>query len=275
MITESSLALQSDTIATFDPHIKQPYLESWQFGIQRQLSSNNVIEVRYVGNVSKDQWLVKNYNEINIFENGFLADFKNAQANLVASNNSTFKGPNPTPILDQAFKISGASAYKNTTFITDLQQGLAGSMANSLAGNDTYFCSLVGQFLPRAVLKASPEPVPIQSTSGRRIRIWQGGSILEMGNYGFSNYNALQVDFRQNPNHGMQFDVNYTLSKGLGTSVQGSTAPGYYGGRSNSAGGFITLRNQGLNYFPSAFDVRHVMHGSGTYDFPFGHGRGS
>jgi hypothetical protein len=271
VITESSLALQNDTIATFDPHIKQPYLESWQFGIQRQLSTNQVIEVRYVGNVSKDEWLVKNYNEVNIFENGFLAEFKAAQANVAATG--SIKGPNPTPILDQAFKTSGAGAYKNSTFIKDLQQGLAGSMANSLASNDTYFCSLVGGNFSACGDQG------FAGTGTSPINFWQanpymsGGSILEMGNYGFSNYNALQVDYRQNPTHGMQFDVNYTLSKGLGTSVQGSTAPGYYGGRTNSAGGFITLRNQGLNYFPSAFDVRHVMHASGTYDFPFGHGR--
>ena len=273
VITESSLALQGDTIATFDPHIKQPYLESWQFGIQRQLTANNVIEVRYVGNVSKDQWLVKNYNEVNIFENGFLNEFEAAQANLAASGGTTFKGANPTPIMDQAFKTSGAGAYKNSTFIKDLQQGQAGAMANSLAGNATYLCSLTGANFPQCGAQG------FAGTGNYPINFFQanpymaGGSILEMGNYGFSNYNALQVDFRQNTNHGMQFDVNYTFSKGLGTTVQGSTAPGYYGGRSNSAGGFFTLRNQGLNYFPSAFDVRHVMHASGTYDLPFGHGR--
>lgn len=270
-IPESYLALSGTTMATFDPHIRQPYVESWEFGIQRQLSSNNVIEVRYVGNVSKDQWLVKNYNEVNIFENGFLDEFKAAQANVAATG--SIKGPNPTPILDQAFKTTGASAYKNAAFITDLKQGLAGAMASSLAGNPTYLCSLVG---------ANFAPCAAQGFAGTGtypINFWQanpyaaGASILEMGNYGFSNYNALQVDFRENPTHGAQFNVNYTYSKGLGTTVQGSTAPGYYGGRSNSAGGFITLRNERLNYFPSAFDVRHAMHASGTYDLPFGHGR--
>ncbi len=111
VIPESYLALSGTTFATFDPHIKQPYVESWEFGIQRQLSTNNVIEVRYVGNVSKDQWMTKNYNEVNIFENGFLNEFKAAQANLAASGGKTFKGSNPTPIMDQAFKTAGASAY--------------------------------------------------------------------------------------------------------------------------------------------------------------------
>lgn len=271
IIPESYLALSGTDMATFDPHIRQPYVESWEFGIQRQLTTNNVIEVRYVGNVSKDQWLVKNYNEVNIFENGFLNEFKAAQANVAATG--SIKGPNPTPILDQAFKVAGASAYKNSGFINDLKTGQAGAMARSLAGNPTYLCSLIGGHFDPCAANG------FDGTGTYPINFFQanpyaaGAGILEMGNYGFSNYNALQVDFRQNPTHGMQFDLNYTFSKGLGTSVQGSTAPGYYGGRNNSAGGFIALRNEDLNYFPSAFDVRHVFHASGTYDFPFGRGR--
>jgi len=260
--------------ATFNPNIKQPYVESWSLGIQRQLSPNNVIEIRYVGNVAKDQWLTENFNEVNIFENGFLTDFKAAQANLVASGGTTFQGPNPTPIFDQAFQTSGLAAnYTSGQFITWLQQGQAGAFASALAGNSTYLCSLIGaNFSPCAA-----QGVP--GNGGYPINFFQsnpyaaGAGASEMTNAGYSNYNALQIDFRQNLNHGMQFDANYTYSKSLGTSVQGSTAPGYYGGRGNSATGFYTLRNKQLNYFPSSFDVRNVFHASGTYDFPFGKGK--
>ena len=55
-----------------------------------------------------------------------------------------------------------------------------------------------------------------------------------MTNDGYSNYNALQVDFRQKLNHGMQFDANYTWAHSLENNVQGSLAPGYYGGGGNS-----------------------------------------
>lgn len=284
IITEASQAFSGTSFLTFDPHIKQPYVESWQFGIQRALSRNNVLEVRYVGNVAKDQWLALNYNEVNVFESGFLKDFKAAQANLAASGGTTFQGPNPTPLLDQAFASSGSGNYTDGGFITDLKQGQAGAMASSLAGNSTYLCSLVGanNFSPCAA-----NGVP--GTGNYPINLFQanpfatGQGIYEMTNSGFSNYNALQVDFRQRPTHGMQFDANYTLSHSLGTSVQGSTAPGYYGGggiahgtnapSGNSAPGFYTLRNMRLNYFPSSFDVRNVLHVSGTYDLPFGHGR--
>jgi hypothetical protein len=271
VIPYSFATFSGTSYATFNPHIKQPYVESWTLGIQRQLTQSSVLELRYVGNVAKDQWLLKNYNEVNIFENGFLAEFKNAQLNYAASGGTTFQGAAPTPILNTAFASSGLAAnFTNGSFLNMVKTGQAGALATQLAGNPTYLCSLVGQtFSPCAAGGyAGNGTYPINFFQENPYAAGAGNS--ELTNAGFSNYNALQVEFRQNNVHGMQFDANYTLSKSLGTSVQGSTAPGYYSGRSNSAPGFYTLRNQGLNYFPSAFDVRNVFHASGTYDFPFG-----
>lgn len=262
-------------VTTIDPHIKQPYVESWQFGIQYAINDKNVIEVRYVGNVGKDQWLGQNINEINVFENGFLNEFKGAQANLVASGGTTFQGHNPTPILNQAFASTGLqSNFTNSQFITWLNQGQAGAFANYLASNPSYLCSLVGaaHFAPCGAAGAT-------GGGGYPINFFQAnpfvanGEVVELTNAGYSNYNALQIDFRQHSYHGMQFNANYTYAKSLGTSVQGSTAPGIYGGQGNSAPGFYTLRNKRLNYFPSAFDIRNVLHVSGTYDLPFGRNR--
>jgi len=278
VIPESFQAFSGTSYLTFDPHIKQPYVESWQFGIQRALSPNNVLEVRYVGNASHNQWLGVNYNEENIFENGFLTDFQHAQANLAASGGSTFKGSQPTPILDEAFAATGADAnYTDGQFITYLQQGQAGAFANALAGNPSYLCSMITSF-------SGCNTVGTPATGTYPINFFQvnpfaaGLGIFEMTNDGYSNYNALQAEFRQRLNHGMQFDANYTWSHSLENNVQGSTAPGFYGGggnnaTGNSAPGYYTLRNKQLNYFPSSFDIRQVFHLSGTYDLPFGHGQ--
>ncbi|MFP5266740.1 MAG: TonB-dependent receptor [Acidobacteriota bacterium] len=274
IIPESFQTFSGTTYSTFNPNIKQPYIESWEFGIQRELSANNVLEVRYVGNVSKDQWLTENFNEVNIFENGFLTQFENAQKNLAASGGTTFQGPNPTPIFDQAFATSGLQAnYTNGQFITYLQQGQAGAFANVLSSNSTYLCSMIGATFSPCAAQGIPGSGNYPSNFFQENPYVAGAGTLEMTNAGYTNYNALQVDFRQNMNHGMQFDANYTYSHSLGVTVQGSTAPGYYGGRSNSAPGFYTLRDERLNYFPSAFDVRHVFHASGTYDLPFGTGQ--
>ncbi len=275
IIHESYQTFSGTGYTTFNPHIKQPYVESWSFGIQRKLNANEVLEVRYVGNVAKDEWMLENFNEVNIFENGFLKEFQGAQANLAASGGTTFQGANPTPIMDQAFATSGAAAnYTNGTFLNYVKQGQAGAFASVLAGNSTYLCSLIGANFGPCAAQGIPGngAYPINFFQENPYAAGNGGN-SEMTNAGFSNYNALQVDFRQNAWKGIQFDANYTYSKSLGTSVQGSTAPSYYAGRSNSAPGFYTLRNKGLNYFPSAFDVRNVFHASGTYDFPFGKGK--
>lgn len=52
------------------PNIRMPYTESWNFGIQRSLAHNTVLEVRYNGNRTIHKWTTLNYNEVNIFENG-------------------------------------------------------------------------------------------------------------------------------------------------------------------------------------------------------------
>jgi hypothetical protein len=301
-ITEASQGFSGTSYLTFDPNIKQPYVQSWTVGIQRQFGSNNVLEVRYAGNVSKDQWLGVNYNEVNIFENGFLTNFKAAQANLAASGGTTFQGSNPTPLFDQAFAATGASGnYTNGQFITWLQQGQAGAFASALAGNPSYLCSMINaaSFSPCALAGATGSgtyPVNVFQANPYAA----GAGIYEMTNVGYSNYNALQIDFRQHTWHGMQFDVNYTFAHSLDNNVQGDITPGFYSGNgnqqplgptgnnvtSNSAsasqasngyaatpGSFYTLRDQHLNYFPSSYDIRHVLHLSGVYDFPFGHGQ--
>ncbi|MGD0890503.1 MAG: carboxypeptidase-like regulatory domain-containing protein [Terracidiphilus sp.] len=276
VIPESYQSFSGTAYLAFDPHIKQPYVESWQFGIQRQLSPNNVLEVRYVGNVSKDQWLGVNYNEVNIFENGFLKDFQAAQTNLAASGGTTFQGSNPTPIFDEAFAATGLAAnYTNGQFITWLNQGQAGAFASALASNSSYLCSMVSTFSGCNVV-GSPATgtYPINFFQANPFAAGQG--IYEMTNAGYSNYNALQADFRQRLNHGMQFDANYTFAHSLENNVQGSITPGFYGGSGNnnsgnSAPGYYTVRNPHLNYFPSSFDIRQVFHLSGTYDLPFGH----
>ena len=288
VIPESFQAFSGTSYLTFDPHIKQPYVESWQVGIQRALSPNNVIEVRYVGNVSRDQWLGVNYNEENIFENGFLKDFKTAQANLAAyeaahpdcqgAGNCNFEGtPGSLPILEQAFASTGGADFTNAGYANWLQQGQAGAFANTLAGSPTYLCSLITSF-------SGCDTAGVPATGTYPINFFQvnpyaaGVGVIEMTNEGYSNYNALQVEFRQRLNHGMQFNANYTWSHSLENNVQGSVTPGFYGGggnsnSGNSAPGYYTLRNKHLNYFPSSFDIRQVFHLSGTYDLPFGHGQ--
>ena len=58
-----------------NPNIRNPYVEEWNFGIQRELGHSSALEVRYVGNMAMHAWLSYDLNEVNIFENGFLQEF--------------------------------------------------------------------------------------------------------------------------------------------------------------------------------------------------------
>jgi len=274
----------------FDPKINQPYVQEWNLGIQRQLGRDSVLEVRYVGHRSVHQWIQTDPNEVNIFENGFLKQFQAAQTNLKACMANAACATNPSfanqglpgqvalPIFDTAFKCPPGSSqctpgadYTNSSFINDLAQGAAGALATQLAypfGAVPYICNLVGSALSPCESQygyTSPGAYPLNFFQSNPLGASFPGvaqSYMSAGGYG--NYHALQIDFRQKQWHGMQFDVNYTWSHTLGlqpdTQWLGTVTE-------------FSLRDLRSSYGPTTFDLRHVVHGSGTFDLPFGHGK--
>ena len=275
-----------------DPHIKQPYTESWNFGIQHQIGQSNAIEIRYIGNRSVHQWIGLNINEVNILaakagDPTFLAQFQQAQKNLALNSalpsgdpySGTFaydpavSGEGPVPVFDAAFAgESGTPAgdYSNSQFTNWLSQGQAGAFANALAspfGTTNYYCNLVGaSFGPCANnlgYTGAGAGYPINYFQANPYN--EGGSANYLTAGGYSTYNALQIDFRQKQWHGMQFDVNYTWAHNLGLQTrndwEGVIDNGY------------TLRDLHLSYAPTLYDLRHVVNASGTYDLPFGAGK--
>jgi hypothetical protein len=280
----------------FDPHIQQPYVQEWNLGIQRELGHNNALEMRYVGHRSVHQWIQVNPNEVNIFENGFLTQFKAAQKNLAACMANAGCAANPSfanqglpgqvalPIFNAAFACPPGSSgctpgadYTNAGFILDLQQGAAGALASQLAypfGTVPYICNLVGSSLAPCTTQFgynSPGPYPVNFFQANPLASSFPGvtqSYMVAGGYG--NYHALQVDFRQRTWHGMQFDANYTWSHTLGLQPENYQGAGAaWLGTVNE----FTIRNLRANYGPTSFDLRHVIHVAGTFDLPFGKGK--
>lgn len=261
------------------PNLKEPYSESWNLGIQRGLGHSMALEVRYMGNRTLHQWMMLDPNEVNVFENGFLKDFKNAQANLAASGGSSFSSSygNPTPILDAAFGGPNASDYTNAQFINYLNTGQVGALANVIQSNQgtvQYFCNLVGAgFSPCATNQGytgSGAGYPINFFVANPYAAYTDyyygpeNGTGELSSAGYSNYNGVQVDLRQAAWHGMEFDANYTFSHSLGVE-SGNSWTGAYNA--------FTLRNLRQSYGPTLFDIHNVFHGSGTYDIPVGSGR--
>jgi hypothetical protein len=262
------------TFYAMNPQIRQPYVEQWNFGIQRELGHGSALEVRYVGNMGMHGWFSVNLNEPNIFENQFLQEFKNAQSNLAINQangkgasfaNNGLPGQSALPIFAAAFGTTSGSLYNQ--FLTQLQTGAAGSVANSLANTQSYICNMFGaKFSPCANLKLGGAGTSYPINFFEVNPFTAGRNLNYLDAIGKSNYHSAQVEFRQRVTHGMQFNLNYTFGKAL---VLGPVN-GYQG---NAGGSFSTIRNYELSYRPSTYDLRHIFHASGTYDLPFGKGQ--
>lgn len=273
------------TISGFDPNLRAPYTQNYSFGIQRELWKNTVIEARYVGNQSRLAWRTSNLNEVNIFENGFLNEFKAAQQNLAINQaagvnsfqNTGRAGQVATPIFDAAFGARGSLAaiaagngYQSAAFIANLQNGEAGALANTLATNQNYVCRMFGnsfspcsRVLPTAnAAGAYPinffllNPFAIGSGSNARLNFVDNG--------GWHNYNGLQIEFKQRLSSGLNWSTNYTFSKSL-TNLAADNQ--------NQSLDYVTRRDPGRNVRLSQFDIRHVVQSFGTYELPIGRGK--
>jgi hypothetical protein len=260
----------------FNDHISQPYTMSWTWGIQRKLGESRALEIRYNGNRTLKQWIQQDLNEVNVFENGFLQEFRNAQANLAANGGGSFAnlkpgaGTVPVPILTAAFTGSKDGSQTNSNFrsgslITRLNTGAVGAMANTLT-QLPYFCNLVGASFTPCATNAGYTG----AGGGYPINFFQanpyasGIPSLVMTDAGWSTYHSMQVDFRQRNWHGLAFDANYTWSHTLGVSTPNDWTGAYYA---------YTLRDMEQSYGPTLYDARHTFNLSGTADLPFGIGK--
>jgi hypothetical protein len=281
----------NESYGTVNPNITPPYVESWSFGVQRKLRGSTVLEVNYVGNHSVHMWDVYDLNETNIFENGFLKEFQNAQSNLAACEavpacstsasglsfqNQGYPGQVGLPIFDAAFGVAGfaaggtsqASQYTNTNYAALLTQGQAGALANQLATTTTFLCNLVGStFSPCAGYGYS-------GAGNYPMNFFQlnpfaaGGSLQLLSNPGSESYNGLQVQVKHQTGHGLYLMANYAYSHAFTNRYIGDYYTSDY-----ALDNFVTLRDPNLNRGPSPYDLRHTFRTYLTYNLPFGAGQ--
>jgi len=236
---------------TFDPNLRVPYVQQWSFGIEREIANNTAFEVRYVGNHAIKVFRAVNFNEVNIFENGFLNEFLNAQKNLAINGGTSFApgaaGTVALPTMSTLFTgLSAANGFASSTFITALNNNNVGAMAFTLANSATYRANRAN-LTPNFFL-ANPNANFAQALT----------------NNSFSNYHSLQAEIRKRLSNGLQLQANYTFSKAL-TDTDGnvqSTLENYH-----------TLRNLALDKHRASFDQTHRFIANFIYELPFGPGR--
>ncbi len=248
--------LAGNSVNDFDPNLRMGYAQSWTFSLQREINQSTVLDIRYVGNHGTRLWRQININEVNIFENGFLDEFRIAQSNLdiarrtnpnsVNFGNQNLPGQRPIPILATAL----GTATNDTNLATNVLRGEAGSLANSIATNQTRMNNLIRAGHPANLFRVNPTTV--------------GGGAFLVVNGGNSTYNALQVEVRRRLSAGLLAQGSYAWSKSL-SNMQASS--------STVSSQPTTLRSNSIDKGPSPWDIRHGFKLNFIYELPFGPSR--
>ena len=254
-------ATQTDSVSVYGPEMKIPYVQSWNFGIQRELGKDMALEVRYVGNISLQALTSFALNEINWQANGFFDEFKlamaNFQANVAASRGNTFKyfGPgtntSPLPVILAYFtgtpssqagdtsKYTGTN-WTNTTYVNQLgvTNPNPSSFASSLFSDPTRRANALAGGVAANYFVANPG---------------LNGVTYRGNGDGNSHYDSAVVELRRRMSKGLMLQTSYTFAKGWTNST-------------------ISLRRPRVS-LPNTGVVDHTLRANWIYELPFGSGK--
>ena len=267
---------RADNINAFHPDIEVASARSWSVGLQRALSGDTAMEVRYLGTRGVNQWSTLNYNERNVIENGFLDEFKRAMGNLQANNSSGIPGrrgsfayfgagtgTSPLPIYlaylngsrdvnNPAAYTGGAQTWTNPTLAgrlvhtnpnpnwvssqTSTATNTNSNAAGDLDNNLTFRNNAIAAGLPANFFVVNPH----------------AGSVNVRDSGAFSAYHALQIELRRRLSHGFSLNGSYQYAL-----EEGSEFLGFHFGRASSK---------------TSGSIRHAIKAQWDWALPFGDG---
>ncbi len=228
----------TNTVNAFDPDIQLPYTQSWSVGWQRKLTRDSAIELRYVGSKHANDWDTVNLNEVNINGNGFLGEFRQAQANLqaniAAGRGATFaymgagSGTAPLPIFLAHFNAQNAANAGNqalytganwtsATFLGFLASrnpnpwGFATTGTNGLVGNTALRANAITAGLPANFFVANPDML--------------GGANLTTNTGAGTRAHSGQFEYRKRFSNSFSVNSSYTFSLAQRQQRYGFTKP--------------------------------------------------
>ncbi len=230
-------------VTLVDPNLNRPHVQQYSIDIQHDFKGT-LVEARYVGNHVVGAYRAFDFNQVQIRENGFLADFLRAQKNgLIAlqangvfnpNYNANLPGSQPLTV----FPKLDRSVLRTASLVNLIETGEPAELAtelqtNGLNGSVNFF--------------ANPNALAADMLT----------------NYSSSSYNSLQLVARHTLRAGLSFEANYTFSKVL------SDGDGDLQTRFQA---FLDFNNPSLERSRANFDLNHMIKAFGHYELPFGKG---
>jgi len=272
-------ANRSDSLNLFAPDIKIARVRSWNIGFARSLSKDMAIEIRYTGNRGDNEWSTLNYNCVNsasggctslrgenLIPNGFLNEFKLAQANLQANNASgnasragsfAYFGPgtgtSPLPIY--LAYLNGSGDYGNPAAYTSASTTWANAtIAGRLAAPNPNPTGAAGDLDGNVTRSAQARRLGYPANFFALNPAMRDVNVTDSG--AFSKYNALQLELRRRLSGGLSASVNYQYAFAYSSSFDGFSF-----GRAWTDGSI------------SGNDIRHAIKWQADWQLPFGKGQ--
>jgi hypothetical protein len=219
----------SDTVHIFNPDLQVPYSQTWAGGVRRKLTRDIGLEVRYLGTRHLQGWQTYDMNEADVVNNGFINEFRQAQANLqaniAAGRGNTFAftgapGTGPLPIYlayftgrpstqaDSTASYTGTS-WTDSNFVNPLARfnpnpfTPAGTNANTgLDGDAQRRANAAAAGLPANLFRLNPDV---------------GGAEIE-SNSGYTRYDSMQMELTKRLSHGFLIQGSYVFANAYESS---------------------------------------------------------
>ena len=244
----NALAANFGTVFGINPSLQVPKITEFNVGIERELPGGMAIEARYVHGQSSNLVRGLDFNQVRIFDNGFLTDFNRALNNLnlgLSANCTSGAGCQPLSVLNTAafnspaIGLTAAQLLANSTITNAIRAGTPGQLA---------FIYLASALTGNSVLLNNPNT---------------GVADLDT-NSALYRYNSAQIELRKRFQKGWTFQANYTLQKTL-TNAAGTGQTRF--------DPLIDNANPRLEYAPADFDTFQVFNFNTIYELPFGKGK--
>ena len=241
-VSQNQLIDPFNAVFAVDPNLRAPYVQQWNFGLQRDVGWQTVVEARYLGNKGTKLVRAFDYNQLIVRENGFVDDVIRARDNgLLALDATGAFNPAYDPRVEGSQELTVFPLLPNSGFLGFpiiqqlIRRGEVGALAQIYVVND-----LVGDQV--------------------RFRHNQNAFVADMvTNYSNSSYHAMQLEVRRRAAEGLQFQANYSFSKVLtdssGTQVRFDP--------------FLDIQQPSLERARATFDLNHVFKANVVWRLPF------
>ena len=284
---------RATAITAYDPNFKTPYTQNMTMSLNRTVSRDLVIEVRYEGALGRRRadGNGMNINLANVYYNKELFDalemtrrgedaplFDQMLAGLNFNNGVAGYGTIGTTV-NGVVQRGSAHMRRSATFTSDIALGNYQNIANTL---NTLSTGVVGlQNLPAGMTGVSGRvlrngcdriagglfnPGAGSSATNIATRCFpenyivanpQLGAANYLSNFGKSNFHSMQVQSTIRLARAINFQTTYIFAKTLGLVPQNWTDP----------------LNRNADYAPPYQAVRHDLRTNGTFELPVGPGK--